>query len=138
MSAAVCFLPIISSVLSLKVCGFTHIRVTPYFFKSDNTFSSIQSGLPASTVYSQFTFPTAASIFSSSSADNETGVPPPMYTDLRFLIINFAAVISRQSASTYSSRRFSFDIILETKEQYEHLVGQNGMPINKSQLSATV
>ena len=138
ISSAVCFLPIILSVLSLKVCGFTQILVTPWVLRSFKVSSVIQSGLPASTVYSVSGFPIAVSILSNLSSGNDTGVPPPTYTERRFLTCFLVVSISLQRASTYPSNCFSLPISLETNEQYRHLDGQNGIPTKKSALPSFI
>ena len=87
--ATVCCLPMLCSVLSCIVCGFTEILSTPKRLSAISFSLVMLSGLPASTVISyasctgKFSY-RQISNSSSCSADNVVGVPPPIYTEVSF------------------------------------------------------
>ena len=132
-----CCLPIRFKVSCFIVCGLMEILEIPCL-RSTSSFSlSILSGLPASTVNSSRR--DRSNLCSSADrsrsiciGSNVVGVPPPMYIVFTYLSANSCAIssISFSSASRYRSTRFfHLDIGKDVKEQYRHVLGQNGIPI---------
>ena len=117
------------------------MRVQPFSLIVLSFASVIVSGLPASTVYS-FT-PDISKQCSmhfinapSCSASIDVGVPPPKYTVSSFkpslFVISAVCLISRHILSMYSGISFlPLSSVCEINEQYEHLVGQNGIETYK-------